>query len=1728
MKKIIIGVFLASNLWAGIETVTTYHDPDFKYPEYEFEDESMVYVAVVGARIGGFVYGTATASNGSIRVYFEDDDNDGTFTGFFKISKTSTNKECEILRLLPDEIGTITIDLDDDGNVGSATIKAIGREMIMTFDQDRLLTTDFPDDSTVHIIATVGYIIGTPSIKGTVTGPLGNIRLRFTDFDNDGTYTTSFKIDKDGTNTEFPPILKLLPEENAVIEVDLNYDKRIGSATIRAIDYGTPSVTIQTSYPKFSPYASFGVKDTITITIRSSRYGPYKILIDDKIIREEMAFPDRDEDFVWNGGYREEFSEGSHTLLVEAFDMIGNKGTASTIIFIDNTSPSIIKFSVFPLVFSPGTSIGVKDHCRICFSSNETGTYEIKVDGKTPTGIYLGDLSYVSTDTYSSCYTWDGFYATEPAPDGLRYIQIYVIDEAGNSNFEIVEVTIDRTPPEIIFLAENTNGDTFYRDEVVQFTLKARDWIGSQEIGINDPYESMIVLTQGTKTREISFIYLGEGKKGEGSLYQGYHTVREEDTGTWIFSGYIIDNAGNRAINYGTGGTIILDGSRTRPFVKTMITRVGFIPEKEKRPPLSGLTIVGSTTESMSIMWQDEDLDDGQKVKVVDLERKHIWVGTSTDKTITLNNSLLYYGSPISDYTGVNPDTSHALKDTLKAGDNIIFSLEAVRIDSVLLFGTPEKCQGSLTVFNPNINIGDLILVSDNKNTWIKKATSPGSFVISNQNLYSGPLVSDYNKISPSIGGKVSPARGGDAKIDIGSIVSISLSDDGIDGIGILSGDIIMGDGIYSGVYTIKKGNDTKDAQVIGRFIYNRRSAENSPYQDERQKITIDATAPVISNNSVSPIPFNPYLTNLSIKYNLSEKAWVKIKIYNPNGEPIRILESPEAQFGENVTLNWDGKNSGGIVVEDGHYTYIIEAEDLAGNKAIEAKGEIVLTLVEIVVENLNVSPNPFWPNKEVPETVDVVVSFRVVLKNSKEKEEKVTDKQLNNLGFYFGFCRDYTKESGYKYCNYLNAPYALLNLKVYDQNGKELILGFYPDLSAKDDIDWELRGPPIYADGSHGYSCDNWYTKNNWYLGNPDEPDKGDGNITNDYGNLVPFHKNIRGDYYYDFKYGIVDWNLAEGTYIFRIGAELLSIGWELVNDSGDKDEKWHAYPRYRHYGLKSEIVDKEVFVEPPPPPVLPDTQAPVVESIDPSAGQTIDTGSITYVSATLKEKPDLGGSGIDFARSEIFLVDKTGQKIGGRQENDGESKIFWSLDVPLDTKSPGSYTIRVRPVDVKGNGMTDDYQNFVFIIKDIIKPNIYDPSPSDGKIEISPFSGPIWVYVSDIERGESGINWQNSFIYLKKDKGRIPITVTTSHLVTPNTNNNAGKLRGDLDQALPDDGNWDGTYTITVVVRDGAGNEAEESFKFYLKTIFPIVSDPYPPDGSTFVSPYKGTISAQISEEEKGAGIDWDKSTIILTVPDGREIGLTKKYEPISDFAGRIIGVLESPLYEAGEYHWTVKAYDYADHYWSCFYTFKIRVVQPNISNPYPRKDVKAPYVGTISVDVWVAEGDPELDTATIKLQLKKDGKDIQLDGVYYIGGTQSGKIIGTPTGPLLEGEYTIWAEARNIKGSLRKETFRFRVSWKKPDVFLSVTPDVFSPYTSHGIADFATITFHSDESGTYSITVDGRELKDATGYLPAGSITQYTWYGKDKEGLEFSEGQHLLSISVTNDGGKTGVST
>jgi len=147
-------------------------------------------------------------------------------------------------------------------------------------------------------------------------------------------------------------------------------------------------------------------------------------------------------------------SEGSHSLIVYASDMVGNMGSSDTVYFtIDTTLPTIT-------ILSPENKTYDTNFVLLSFTVDEPVSWmAYSLDGQANI-IITGNV-------------------TLPLPDGLHYVVVYANDTAGNmGESSTVYFTVDSVVPSIL-LVSPTN--TIYASASVPLrflTYETASWIG--------------------------------------------------------------------------------------------------------------------------------------------------------------------------------------------------------------------------------------------------------------------------------------------------------------------------------------------------------------------------------------------------------------------------------------------------------------------------------------------------------------------------------------------------------------------------------------------------------------------------------------------------------------------------------------------------------------------------------------------------------------------------------------------------------------------------------------------------------------------------------------------------------------------------------------------------------------------------------------------------------------------------------------------------------------------------------------------------------------------------------------------------------------------------------------------------------------------------------------------------------------------------------------------------
>jgi len=113
--------------------------------------------------------------------------------------------------------------------------------------------------------------------------------------------------------------------------------------------------------------------------------------------------------------------------------------------------------------------------------------------------------------------------------------------------------------------------------------------------------------------------------------------------------------------------------------------------------------------------------------------------------------------------------------------------------------------------------------------------------------------------------------------------------------------------------------------------------------------INLDTTKPVVKGVSDSPDPFRHHLgekstISFTLLDNLSGTCNVQVKIYNSVNTLVRTIKKNGVSCpaeGAAVLLKWDGKDTAGVLVPPGTYTYRIQARDNATNKSAIKQGNV-------------------------------------------------------------------------------------------------------------------------------------------------------------------------------------------------------------------------------------------------------------------------------------------------------------------------------------------------------------------------------------------------------------------------------------------------------------------------------------------------------------------------------------------------------------------------------------------------------------------------------------------------------------------------------------------------------------------------------------------------------------------------------------------------------------------
>ena len=312
-------------------------------------------------------------------------------------------------------------------------------------------------------------------------------------------------------------------------------------------------------------------------------------------------------------------------------------------------------------------------------------------------------------------------------------------------------------------------------------------------------------------------------------------------------------------------------------------------------------------------------------------------------------------------------------------------------------------------------------------------------------------------------------------------------------------------------------------------------------------------------------------------------------------------------------------------------------------------------------------------------------------------------------------------------------------------------------------------------------------------------------------------------------------------------------------------------------------------------PQPFIYDAEEPTIEAvshIDPTATVSNVSDFLTRVEATVSD----AGTGIDFDRSLIQLLNAAGEVIPGSPYHDDEGTIGWELATPLTREGnfDGLYSLRVSAVDKAGyveeRTFALRYDTQVPIIHTALATQ-NDGTPVElsgveAQLITSPFNR-ITVRFSDGEG--SGMDVLRTTVSLIGPEG-TPVGTNQSDNGVDTAYLSFNPLRAD--------GSDDGLYRVQVTPTDFAGNTLTSpiEFQFFYGTREPEVISTTPAE---FASVTHLTEVSAILQDYSGGGIDFNRATILLKAPDQSPI---PGYQTVDEAQSSITWELNQPLSRDG----------------------------------------------------------------------------------------------------------------------------------------------------------------------------------------------------------------------------------
>ena len=251
-------------------------------------------------------------------------------------------------------------------------------------------------------------------------------------------------------------------------------------------------------------------------------------------------------------------------------------------------------------------------------------------------------------------------------------------------------------------------------------------------------------------------------------------------------------------------------------------------------------------------------------------------------------------------------------------------------------------------------------------------------------------------------------------------------------------------------------------------------------------------------------------------------------------------------------------------------------------------------------------------------------------------------------------------------------------------------------------------------------------------------------------------------------------------------------------------------------------------------------DTQAPTLLSTTPADGAHL-TEDITQIQVTLNDE---GGSGIDWSRTTITLVNPSGQQITGELVSNGTTTLTLTTNQLVED---GRYVVGVQAADRAGNGGVTAFQRSFVLSRSL--PVIISTEPRTAPADEA-FTN------EEIEQIEVNLETDDA-----NHLSTLRLLNPENQVIAGQQERASGRLMYNLVRPLATDGSEDGVYTIEFTPISASGRSGEiQRLTFTYDTQAPEIENDEAiqfvvaaPAGNNSLTEIRVTLTDDTS------GIDW-----------------------------------------------------------------------------------------------------------------------------------------------------------------------------------------------------------------------------------------------------------------------------